>query len=98
MQRVIYLTKYMRRSPVETNSSSASHGISRTSWDLKYHYSLHKSSLFVLIMSQIDPVQAVPSHVFNSHFHITLSSASRSSKGSPSTNKVTERILNNVYD
>ena len=98
MKMVIYLTKYMKRSPLEANSSSAIHGISRTSWDLKYHYSAHKSSLCVLIMSQINPVHAAPPYFFNSHFHNTLSSASRSSKESPSTNKVTERTLNNNYE
>jgi hypothetical protein len=48
MKRVIYLTIYTKRSPLEANSSSASHGISRTSWNLKYHYSVQKSSLFFL--------------------------------------------------
>jgi hypothetical protein len=79
MKGVIYLTKDMKRSPLEPNSSSASHGISRILYDLKYHYSVQKSSLFVLIMSQINPFHAVSSHLFKSHFHITLSSVSRSS-------------------
>ena len=80
----------MKQSPSEAYSSSASHEIIRTSRDQKYHYSVHKSSLFVLIMSQINPIYAIRSHFFNTKFHITLLSASGSSKESPSTNKVTE--------
>ena len=44
-KRVIRLTKYMKRNPLEANRPSASHGISRTSWDLKYHYSVQISSI-----------------------------------------------------
>ena len=66
----------------EANRSSASQEIPPFLWNLKVHYHIHKSLPPVLILSQIDPVHAYPSHVLKIHFNISLFSTPRSSQWS----------------
>ena len=63
--------------PLEANSSSASEESPYILRNPKVHYRLHNSPPRVTILSQINPVHALPNDVFNIQFNIILSSTSR---------------------
>jgi hypothetical protein len=66
----------------QANSSSASQETPRILWNPKVHYRTHNSPSLDLILSQINPVDALPSQFLGTRFNITLPSAPRSSKWS----------------
>jgi hypothetical protein len=68
-------TNYVKQSPSwETNISSTYQKILRIWWNLKVHYRVHNSPPIASILSQISPVQYIPSYFFNVYFNIFLPS------------------------
>jgi hypothetical protein len=63
----------------EANSHSASQEIFLL-WTLEVHYHVHKSTLFIHILSQIYPVQTFASYFPKIYSNIIFSSTPRSSK------------------
>jgi hypothetical protein len=72
--------------PSKASISSASKQIPQIIWNRKVHYRLHNSPPRVTILSQINPVQALPSCFFNTHFNINLPSTPWPSKWSLALN------------
>jgi len=60
--------------------SSASQAIHRILWDPKFYYRVHKIPQFVHVLSQINPVHALPGNFLKIHRTIMLPLTYRSSK------------------
>jgi hypothetical protein len=60
----------------EANSCSATQEIPSILWNRKYLYHVHNSQPLILIVSQINPLHALPyySYFFKIHFHIIVPS------------------------
>jgi len=77
------LSYSMEQSPSsEANQFSASQEIPCILWNLKVYYCVYNSPPPVPILSQINPVHALPSHILKIHLNIILSSMPGSSKRS----------------
>jgi hypothetical protein len=72
----------MEHSPWEANRFSPSQEITHISWNLNFHYVIHKCPPPVLILNQIDPVYISTSHFLKISLSIILPSAPGSSKRS----------------
>ena len=70
----------MERNPSEANNSSTHQDINLVLWNTKFHYRVHNSSPFVPILGQINPVHALSSLLFNTHFNIIFPSTRGSYK------------------
>lgn len=65
---------------VETNSCSASQGITCTLWSQNVHYDVHKNPPLKVIPSLINLVPTLATYNFNTHFKIILPSWPRTRK------------------
>jgi hypothetical protein len=77
------LTNYIEESLfLNSDSSSANKEILCMYWNLKVHCYVHKSLPLVPVLSQINPVHALPSCLCKMHFNIILPCTPWSSKWS----------------
>jgi len=76
-------TNSMQQSPsAKANSLSARQETSHIVWNLQVCYHMHNSLLLVPVMSQNNPVQALPSYSLKTHCNTIYPSMCRSSKWS----------------
>ena len=76
------LTYCVQHNPWEANKFSTSQEIPSISWNLKFHYHIHKCPPPVPVLTQIDPVHAPTSHFLKAYINIILPSMPGSSKWS----------------
>jgi len=72
-----------QRPSSEANSRSASHEIPRLLRNLKVHYGIHEGLPMVPMLSEMNPVHALPLYFRKIHYNIILPPIPRSSKWSP---------------
>ena len=88
------LTYSIKQSPWEANRLSLSQEITHILWNPKLQYHIHKCSLPVPILSQLDPVHNPTSHFLDIHLNIIVPSMPWSSMWSVS---LSFPHLNTVY-
>jgi hypothetical protein len=77
----------------EANSSTAIQKNPRISCNPKVHYSVNKIQAFFSVLGQINPLYAIPSHLFSVHLNITLPSKRRSPEWSLSFRVFTSQTV-----
>jgi len=68
----------MQQGPSEADSHSNVQDVSRSLWNTKVYYRVHKSPLLEQILSQLDPAHVLTLILFKNNFRIIIPSISKS--------------------